>query len=49
MFEYSKQEHLTKTSIIMRDRHMLHNDYDRKGSVKKTLAVNLKGLGAKMK
>jgi hypothetical protein len=27
---------------------MIHKDYDRKGSVaKKTLVVNLKGLGAK--
>jgi hypothetical protein len=25
----------------------LHKDYDRKGSVKKNLVVNLKGLGAK--
>jgi hypothetical protein len=33
---------------MLASERMLHNNYDRKGSVKKSLALSLKGFGAKM-
>jgi hypothetical protein len=45
-YTWRKAKHIHETPILSSVR-MLHKDYDRKGSVKKSLGVSLKGLDIK--
>jgi hypothetical protein len=49
MYTWWKAKHIHKNKLIFSPERMLHKEYYRKGSVKKSLIVDLKGLDARKK